>query len=135
MRAKTAQEPFSAVFLRLVRALHPLAAATVVVLVCVQIYLIATYIFGSVGALHAHMAVGHVVVGIEVLVFLTGIIGFRHDRTEVRLSTALVVVGALQAELAADLGHSPQVHAFHGLLAVAVLLLAWRIAARTRSSI
>jgi len=31
--------------------------------------------------------------------------------------------------------HSPQVHALHGLLALAVLLLVWRIAARTRSAL
>jgi uncharacterized membrane protein len=112
------------------RKLHSLAAATVILLVCVQVYLIAAFIFGDAGALTTHMTVGRVAVGFELLVLATALVGYRHDRTELGLSGALALVGALQASLATDLGSSPRVHALHGLLALAVLTLAWRIVAR-----
>jgi hypothetical protein len=120
---------------QLARIAHPLAAATVVGLVFVQVYLIAMVIFGSPGALSTHMTVGRIAVGFELLVLLTAVLGFRHDRTELGLSGALALTGLLQVSLAADLGRSPAVHALHGLLSLAVLLLAWRIATRTWSAI
>ena len=113
------------------RLAHPLLAATVVALVFVQVYLIAAYIFGAPNALSTHMTVGRVVVGFELLVLLTALIGWRSDRREVRLSAALVVVGAFQASFASDLGSTPYVHALHGLLALVVLVLASIMATRT----
>jgi hypothetical protein len=115
-----------------VRLAHPIAAALVVALVFVQVYLIAEYIFGDAGALDAHMTTGRVVVGLELVVLLTAPIGRGRDRTDVGLSAALVVVGGLQASLAKDIGSSPQVHALHGLLALVVVVVAWLIAARGR---
>lgn len=113
------------------RVLHPLAAATVVALVYAQVYLIATFVFGDAQALNAHMALGRVVVIFEIVVLLTALLGWRHDRIELRLSAALVLVGGLQVSFAKDLGKSPQVHALHGLLALVVVLLASLIAIRT----
>jgi hypothetical protein len=107
------------------------AAATVVLLVFVQVYLIAAYIFGEPGALGTHMTVGRVVVFFELVVLLTALIGWRNDRSEIGMSAALFVVGALQASLAKDVGNSPWVHALHGMFALVVLLLALLIAART----
>jgi hypothetical protein len=115
----------------LARKLHPVAAAIVILLVFVQVYLIAAFVFGEGGALATHMTVGRIAVGFELAVLATALIGYRHDRTELGLSAALVLVGALQVSLAEDLGGSPQVHAFHGLLALVVLTLAWRILARS----
>ena len=113
------------------RFAHPLAAATVVGLVFAQVYLIAAYIFGSVDALDAHMTLGRVVVGFELLALLTALIGWRSDRQEIRLSLALVVVGLIQVSLAKDVGNSPQVHALHGLLALVVMVLASVMTTRT----
>ena len=113
------------------RLAHPLAAATVVALVFVQVYLIAEFIFGDGGALSTHMTVGRVVVVVELLALVTALIGWSHDRREVRLSAALFVVGALQAEFAKDIGSSPQVHALHGLFALVVLVLASVMTTRT----
>ena len=117
------------------RKLHPISAAAVAALVCVQVYLIAAFILGAPGALDAHMTVGRVTIGLEVLVFATGVIGWPRDRWQVGLSSALLLVGILQGSLAKDVGSSPQVHALHGLLALVVFVLAWQIAARSQYEI
>ena len=116
---------------RFARTAHPIAAATVVLLVFVQVYLIAAFIFGEPGALDRHMTVGRVVVLFELMVLLTALVGWRDDRSEIWLSVALFVVGAVQASLAKDIGNSPWVHALHGMFALVVLLLASLIAVRT----
>jgi uncharacterized membrane protein len=113
------------------RFFHPLAAATVVGLVFAQVYLIAEYVFGNATALSAHMTLGKIVVLFELIVLLTAVIGWWRQWTEVWLSLALVVVGGLQVSLAKDLGNSSQVHALHGMLALAVVLLASLIAIGT----
>jgi hypothetical protein len=115
---------------RAARLAHPVMAAAVVVLVFVQVYLIAAFIFGRPGALSAHETVGGIVEFVEVAVVVTAAVGWRHDRLQVGLSVALLIVGVLQVALAKNLGNSPTVHAFHGLLALAVVLLAWQIALR-----
>ena len=113
------------------RVVHPLAAATVVGLVFAQVYLIAEFVFGDANALGAHMTLGKIVVLFELVVLLTAVVGWWRAWPEVRLSAALVVVGGLQVSLAKDLGDSPQVHALHGMLALAVVLLAALIAIGT----
>jgi hypothetical protein len=129
----TVARPSSHSAISAVRALHPVAASIVVALVCTQVYLIASYIFGDSGALSVHMTVGRIAVGFELLVLATAIVAFRHDDAELRLSLALVLVGLLQVSLAADLGSAPEVHAFHGLLALVVLGLSGAVVARTAS--
>jgi hypothetical protein len=116
---------------RFARIAHPAAAATVVLLAFVQVYLIAAYIFGEAGALGTHMTVGRVVVFFELVVLLTALVGWRGDRSQIGMSAALFLVGALQASLAKDVGTSPWVHALHGMLALVVLVLALLIAVRT----
>jgi uncharacterized membrane protein len=116
---------------RAARAFHPLAAATVVALVFAQVYLIAEYVFGNASALTAHMTLGKIVVAFELVVLLTALVGWWRRWTEVSLSVALVVIGGLQVSLAKDLGKSAQVHALHGMLALAVVLLASLIALGT----
>jgi len=113
------------------RVVHPLAAATVVGLVFAQVYLIAEFVFGDANALGAHMTLGKIVVLFELVVLLTAVVGWWRVWPEVRRSAALVVVGGLQVSLAKDLGNSPQVHALHGMLALAVVLLAALIAIGT----
>jgi hypothetical protein len=128
------QSKKGAVVNRIVRAariVHPLAAATVVALVFAQVYLIAEFVFGDANALGAHMTLGKVVVLFELVVLLTAVVGWWRAWPEVKLSAALVVVGGLQVSLARDLGNSPQVHALHGMLALAVVLLAALIAIGT----
>jgi hypothetical protein len=45
------------------------------------------------------------------------------------------VVGAFQALFAKDIGSSSEVHALHGLLALAVFALAWSTLVRTRAEV
>jgi Family of unknown function (DUF6220) len=118
-------------FRRIARTAHPLAAATVVLLVFVQVYLIAAYIFGEAGALETHMMLGRIVVLLELIVLLTAVIGWRSERSEIWMSAALFLVGALQASLAKDIGNSPWVHALHGMFALVVLVLSSLITVRT----
>ena len=117
------------------RVANPVVAALVVALVFVQVYLIASFIFGDAGALDAHMTVGRVTVGCELLVLLTALIGWWGDWAQIKSAVALVFVGALQASLAKDIGNSPQVHALHGFLALAVAALAWSIVSRRRGEL
>ena len=114
------------------RVLNPIAATAVVVLVFVQIYLIAEYIFGDAGALSTHKTVGGFAPVIEVVVFLTALAGWWRERSQVILSLALLVVGVLQVSFAENIGNSPSVHALHGMLAILVVLLASVIAHRGR---
>ena len=109
-----------------------IAAAAVVLGVFVQIYLIASYVFGDSGALASHQTNGDVVVGFELVTFLSALVGWRRDgRAQLWLSLALLLVGGLQVSLAKDVGNSPGVHALHGALALVVVLLASAIVART----
>jgi hypothetical protein len=114
------------------RVLNPILATVVIVLVFVQVYLIADYIFGSASALSHHKTVGGFVVPVELLVFLTALAGWWRERSQVILSLSLLVVGGLQVAFAENIGSSPSVHALHGMLALAVLLLASVIAHRGR---
>jgi hypothetical protein len=120
-------------FMRAARIANPIAAAVVVALIFVQLYLIADFIFGNAGALSTHMTVGRIVVGLELIVFLTALAGWWGDWAEIRSGATLVVLGGLQASLAKDVGSSPGVHALHGMLALAVAGLAAWIAYRRRS--
>jgi hypothetical protein len=77
------------------------------------------------------MTVGRIAVFFELIVLLTALIGWRSDRSEIWMSVALFLVGALQASLAKDIGNSPWVHALHGMFALVVLVLASLIAVRS----
>jgi phage gp46-like protein len=120
---------------RAARFLHPLLAGAIVGLVFLQVYLIAAYIFGDTGVLDTHVWVGRVVVLLELLVLVTALVGWWGDRYEIGSAAALLLIGALQAGLAKDIGSSAEVHALHALLALAVFGLAWSILVRTRGEV
>jgi hypothetical protein len=113
------------------RYVNLFAGAAVVVGVFVQIYLIASFIFGDSGALSTHETNGDIVVAFELVAFLSALVGWRRaSRTQLWLSVALFLVGAVQVSLAKDVGDSPGVHALHGVFALVVVLLASAIVAR-----
>jgi hypothetical protein len=72
------------------------------------------------GVLNSHVTVGRIVVALELLVLVTALVGWWGDWYEITISTALLVVGTFQALFAKDIGSSSEVHALHGLLALAV---------------
>ncbi len=120
---------------RIARVIHPVAAGAIVFLVFVQVYLIADYIFGNSSVLNAHITVGRIVIAFELVVLLTALIGWWGNKVEIVSAVGLVVLGALQASLAKDVGSSAGVHAFHGMLAFAVFGIAWSILVRTRGEV
>ena len=99
-------------------------AGIVVLGVLLQVYLIASYIFGA-DALDAHKNVGFIVHAVEVLVLFAALAA-RHDRV---LSLALAVLGTVQLSLA---GADEYVGGLHGLFAMVVLGLAGAILVRGR---
>jgi hypothetical protein len=114
-----------------VRLVHALAAAAVVGLIVVQVYLIGEYVNGDAGALLTHEQVGKSVPFIELLVLLTALAGWWSERRQVALSLALFLVGAIQVSFATThWGTSPGVRALHPTLAVAVIVLAVATAVR-----
>jgi phosphate starvation-inducible membrane PsiE len=112
--------------------LHAAAATLVVVLIFVQLYLIGEYVYGNASALKTHESVGKVVPFVELLVFLTALVGWWSNRWQVGLSFALFIVGGIQVSFATThWGTAPSVRALHPALAVAVVLLAAVVASRT----
>jgi len=97
-------------------------AALVVVGVFVQVYLIASYIFGAgTDALDAHKDLGNVVHIVEVLTFLAAIPAFWKRWGEIGWSFALGVIGTIQLGFASG---DEWVGGIHGMLALVVLILA-----------
>ena len=99
-------------------------AGIVVFGVLLQVYLIASYIFGA-DTLDAHKNIGGVVHIFEVLTLVAALVA-KHDRL---LSLGLAVIGTIQLALA---GADEYVGGLHGLFAIVVLGLAVAVLARGR---
>jgi len=95
-------------------------AALVGIGVFVQVYLIASYIFGA-DALDAHEAVGGITHLVEILVFLAALVGWWKDWRMVGLAFLLPVLGTVQVAFSDG---DDWVGGLHGLLALFVLVLA-----------
>jgi hypothetical protein len=112
-------------------------AATVMVGVFVQVYLIATVAFGGgEDALDAHKGIGQLVHLLEILAFLAALIAVWPNWRKSGWPFALAVVGSVQAFLAAEADSgSAWVHGFHGMLALFVLLLAVLVMGQAASAL
>ena len=99
-------------------------AGIVVFGVFLQVYLIASYIFGA-DTLSAHKNIGGVVHAFEVLTLIAALV----DRL---LALSLAVIGTIQLALA---GAHKYVGGLHGLFALVVLLLAGAILVRGRAAV
>lgn len=96
-------------------------AILVVVGVFVQVYLIASYIFGAgTDALDAHKHLGDVVHAAEVLVFLSAIGAYWKRWGEIGFNFAFAVVGTIQFAFADG---DKWVGGLHGLFALIVLVM------------
>jgi hypothetical protein len=96
--------------------------AVVVVGVWLQVYFIASYFRGAEDALDLHEAIGGAVVHpAEVLAFLVAFGAWPRDRGKIGHSFGLAALGTVQVALA---GGSNWVGGLHGLLALAVLVMA-----------
>ena len=99
-----------------------IAAALVVVGVFLQVYFIASYIFGAgEDALDAHENLGGVVHGVEILAFLFSLGGFWRRWVDIGWAFALAVIGTFQLGFAEG---DDWVGGLHGLFALLVLVTA-----------
>jgi hypothetical protein len=110
-----------------------IAAVLVVIGVFLQVYFIASYIFGAgEDALDAHTDTGGIVHTIEVLTFLFSLGGFWRRWVDVGWAFALAVIGTVQLAFSeAD----DWAGGFHGLLALVVLILAAIVVHRAMRSL
>ena len=104
---------------RVFSTISMIAAGLVILGVWLQVYLIASYLFGA-DSLQTHKDMGFVVHGFEVLAFLTALIAWR-SRGDVGLTFALALVGTIQIALTDSKRY---VGGLHGLFALVVLVLA-----------
>ncbi|MBJ7455130.1 MAG: hypothetical protein JHC74_03625 [Thermoleophilia bacterium] len=104
-------------------------AGLVIVGVFLQVYFIASYVFGAgEDALDAHTGLGGIVHLLEVLAFIAALVAYWKLWAKVAPAFALAVIGTLQLGFAdAD----EWVAGFHGLLALVVLILAHAVVQRT----
>ena len=96
-------------------------AAAVTVGVWLQVYFIAAYFFGATDALDIHKTIGEVMRGLEVLVFLAALGAWWRNWGKIGHAFGLAAVGTIQISLT---GSDDWVGGFHGLLALAILVMA-----------
>jgi hypothetical protein len=95
-------------------------ATLIVVAIFVQVYLIASYIFGA-DSLDAHKTVGGITHGVEIVTGLVGIGAWWGQGKMVALSLALPIIGTIQVAFADSTRY---VGGLHGVLALVVLAIA-----------
>ncbi len=109
------------------------AAVLVVIGVFVQVYLIASYIFGAgTDALDAHKDMGGIVHMVEVLVFLLSLGGFWRRWVDVGWAFALAAIGTVQLGFADG---DDWVGGLHGLFALVVFMIAAIVVHRAMRSL
>ena len=110
-----------------------IAAALVVVGVFLQVYFIASYLFGAgEDALDAHKNLGGIVHLVEVLAFLFSLGGFWRRWVDVGWAFALGAIGTIQLGFADG---DDWVGGLHGLLAMVVLVIAAIVTHRSLRSL
>lgn len=111
------------------------AASLVAVGVILQVYFIASWIFGEADALDAHRSDGFVVWALGIVVGISGLIAYWRAWRSMAVSIALPVLTEIQIFVVGDLQDPSEnvsgwIHGFHGGLAIFVFLLAGWIAYR-----
>lgn len=112
-------------------------ASVVVAGVLLQAFSIAAYVRGAgADALQMHQTGGFVTHGVEIVVFLTALVGYWRSWMQIGLALLLPVVGTVQVVLIGDTHTSGGwINGLHGLLALVVLLVAVSIAQGARRSL
>src|SRR5919202_6541375 len=96
--------------------LHLALALVIALGVFVQVYLIGAYIFGAgSGALDAHRSAGFTVHGLEVLLFVVGLVAWL-PRADLGLSLLMALLGTTQIALASEHGWTGGLHPLGALL-------------------
>ena len=111
---------------RAAAGLHLVLAATIVLAVFAQVYLIGAYVFGAgSGALDAHRSVGFTTHALEVLLLVVALVAWL-PRAELLLSLALAVVGTIQIALASAHRWTGGLHPLGALVVLALATLVVR---------
>ena len=111
---------------RAAAGLHLVLAATIVLAVVAQVYLIGAYVFGAgSGALDAHRSVGFTTHALEVLLLVVALVAWL-PRAELLLSLALAVVGTIQIALASAHRWTGGLHPLGALVVLALATLVVR---------
>jgi hypothetical protein len=106
-----------------------ITASLVVIGVFLQVYFIASYIFGAgEDALDAHKNLGGIVHLLEVLAFIAALVAYWKQWAKVLPAFLLALIGTVQLGFADG---DEWVGGFHGLLALVVLILAHAVVMRT----
>ncbi len=96
-------------------------AALVALGVWLQVYFIASHQFGAADALDLHKTIGEIMRGLEVLVFLAALGAWWRNWGKIGHAFGLAAVGTIQISLTSG---DEWVGGFHGLLALAILVMA-----------
>lgn len=112
-----------------------IAASLIAAGVILQIYFIASWVFGADDALEAHRGVGSLMWLLEIIVLFSGLVAYWGNWRKAGLSIALPVLGTIQIFFLGDIedpskNESGWIHGFHGGLAIFVFLLALAIGYR-----
>ncbi|MBM2822980.1 MAG: hypothetical protein HW413_1726 [Thermoleophilia bacterium] len=112
-----------------------LAASLVAIGVILQVYFIASWIFGAEDALDAHRGVGSIIWLLEIVVLISGLVAYWGVWRKAAVSIALPILGTIQIFFLGDIedpskNGSGWIHGFHGGLAILVFALAAAIAYR-----
>ena len=111
---------------RAAAGLHLVLAATIVLAVFAQVYLIGAYVFGAgSGALDAHRSVGFTTHALEVLLLVVALVAWL-PRAELLLSLALAVAGTIQIALASAHRWTGGLHPLGALVVLALATLVVR---------
>jgi len=111
------------------------AASLVALGVILQVYFIASWIFGAEDALDAHRGAGSIIWLLEIIVLVSGLVFYWGVWRSAAVSIALPVLGTIQVFFLGDIedpskNESGWLHGLHGGLAIFVFLLAAAIAYR-----
>jgi hypothetical protein len=116
------------------------AASLMVAGVILQVYFVASWIFGAADAIDAHRATGIVVWALGITVGISGIVAYWRAWRKVAVSVALPILTEVQIFFVGDIddpskNESGWIHGVHGGLALLVFLLAALIAHRDLKSL
>lgn len=117
-----------------------IAAALLVMAVILQVYFIASWIFGEGDALDAHRVNGLVAWALGIAVGVSGLIAYWRAWRKMAVSIALPVLAEIQIFVVGDLDDPSEnvsgwIHGFHGGLAIFVFLLALVIGYRDMNAL
>jgi hypothetical protein len=112
-----------------------IGASLITLGVILQVYFVASWIFGATDAIDAHRMTGYVIWALGIVVGISGVIAYWRSWRKVATSAALPILNEIQIFFVGDIDHPSNnvngwIEGLHGGLALFVFLLAGGIAYR-----